>query len=739
MDFTIIEYALKPVRYVWRQVKKLYTSAVNKGFEEAFQLALADWSKHTPSSSDKLRLREASKKYLQNPTSYESLDADTQAFIDCFKKRLSEQAAAHNSLMMDRADKQAKIEEQNLREHGKTQESIQDLMSRMEELNMAPQYIRALLKELPLEQGLESTELALERMLSNGRIHSEGAKCLVAEFVRFLLEHTGKITEEVKRLRETEDSYLADTLDEIKRVLTGESEQSLTTVYEGFKTREQQNEVRVLKELIEAAQIQFSFGEARSFYERLIELSPTVEHHFKYALLLQSLNDFEKARRLYEEVLQALRELAKQNPEAYKPDVVATLNNLGVLLRDTKNLKQAKEYYEKALQISRELVKKNSEAYLPDLATSLNNLGVLLSDTNDLKQARDNYEETLQILRELAQQNPKVYLPSLATSLNNLGNLLRYTNDFKQARDYCEEALQIRRELMEKNPEAYKPDVAASLNNLGKLLIHTDDLEQAKEYYEEGLQIYRELMKKNPEAYLPDVAKTLNNLGVLLSDTNDLKQARDYCEEALQIRRKLAQQNPEAYKPDVAASLNALGNLLSNINNLKQAQDYYEKALQTSRELAKQNSEAYLPDVATSLNNLANLLTHTNDLKQLKQAKDYCEEALQIRRKLMEKNREVYEPDVAMTLQNLTILYLRLEKKGDAEKAYQEAHDIYQKLASRHPRAYEIAYTGILAIGFGLLGKPMEDLEKAKAILGKYPENPKAQKLLSAIEKLAKG
>ena len=598
MDFTIIEYALKPVRYIWRHLKKHYTSAVNEGFEEAFQLALTDWSKHTPSSSDKLRLRKASKKYLQNPTNYESFDADTQAFIDRFRERLSEQPAAHNSLMMDRADKQAKIEEQNLREHGKTQESIQDLMSRMEGLNMAPQYIRALLKELPLEQGVKPTELALEGMLSNGRIHSEGAKCLVAEFVRFLFEHTGKITEEVKRLRETGDSYLADTLDEIKRVLTGESEQSLTTVYEEFKTREQQNEVRVLKELIEAAQIQFSFGEARSFYERLIELFPTIEHHFEYAYLLQNLNDFEKARRHYEEVLQALRELAQQNPETY----------------------------------------------LPKVATSLNNLGVLLSDTNDLKKAQDYYEEALQIRRELAQQNPEAYLPKVATSLNNLGVLLHNTNDLKKAQDYYEEALQIHRELAQQNPEAYLPDVAASLNNLGVLLRDTNDLKKAQDYYEKALQIHRELAQQNPEAYLPKVAASLNNLGVLLHNTNDLKKAQDYQEEALQILRKLAQQNPRAY----------------------------------------------LPDVATSLN-------------------------------------------------NLTTLYLGLGKKEDAEKAYLEAHDIYQKLANRHPRAYEIDYARILAMGFNLLGKPKEVLEEAKAILGKYPEHPKARKLLSAIEKLAKG
>ena len=644
MDFTIIEYALKAVRYIWRHLKKHYTSSVNKGFEEAFQFALTDWSKHTPSSSDKLRLRKASKKYLQNSKSYKSFDADTQAFIDRFRERLSEQPAAHNFLMMDRADEQAKIGEQNLREHSKTQELMQSLMSRMEGLNMAPQYIRALLKALPLEQGLESTEQELERMLNNGSIHSEGAKCLVAEFVRFLFEHTGKITEEVKRLREAEDSYLADTLDEIKRVLTGESEQSLTTVYEEFKTREQQNEVRVLKELIEAAQIQFSFGEARSFYERLIELSPTIEHHFKYALLLQSLNDFEKARRHYEEVLQALQELAQQNPEAY----------------------------------------------LPEVAISLNNLGVLLSDTNDLKKAQDYYEEALQIRRELAKHNPEEYLPDVATSLNNLGVLLRYTNNLKQAQDYQEEALQIRRELTKQNPEVYLPDVAASLNNLGNLLRDTNDLKQAQDYYEEALQTHRELARKNPEAYLPDVAESLNNLGSLLSDTNDLKQAQDYYEKALQILRELTQQNPEAYLPDVAASLNNLGVLLCDTNDLKQAQDHYEEALQIRREFAKQNPEAYLPDVA-------------------------------------------------MTQQNLTIFYLRLEKKEDAEKAYQEAHDIYQELASLHHGTYEIAYARILVMGFDLLGKPIEDLEKAKAILGKYPEHPKARKLLSAIEKLAKG
>lgn len=598
MDLTILgEYALKPALNVGLRLKKLYTSEVDDGIIAAFEFALNDWSKHAPTTSDKVRLSKALEGYVQNATSYEALDPDTRAFIDYFKKRLSEQPAAHNDLMTLRADMQAKVQEQILLEQYKTQDLIQGLIAQMGRLNMTPKDIRALLKELPLEQGLERTESALEEMCSKGRISSVGVKQIVLEFVRFLFEHTGKISEEAKRLREAGDSYLAETLEEIKSVLTGESEQSLTAVYEKHQEQAKQNEIRVLKELIEAAQIQFSFGEARKFYERLIELAPTSEHHFNYAYLLQSLNDFEGAKSHYKEVLQELRELAEQNPEVYKPDVAMTLNNLGILFCDT--------------------------------------------------------------------------------------------NDFKQSRIYYEEALQLYQELSKQNPEAYKPDVAMTLNNLGEMFKGINDLKQAYTCYKEGLQLYQEFSEHNPEAYKPNVAKVLSNLGILLKDTEDLKQAQAYYEEALQIHRELSEQNPDACKSDLAIALNNLGNLLRISNDLEQAQGYLEEALQIRRELSEHNPEAYNPDMAT-------------------------------------------------TLQNLSLLYQQQEKKEDAEQAYQEAHDIYQELASRYPRVYGINYAKILVIGLAFLGKPKEDLEEAKEILGKYPEHPTAQKLLSRIEQLGK-
>ncbi len=636
---TFGEYALKVLLPLGLRLKKLYTSEVDSGITEAFDLALNDWSEHDPTTNDKLRLRNALEEYIQSATSYEDLDEDTRAFIDCFQRRLSEQPAAHNYVMMLRADKQEEQEVQNLQEHHKTQDLLQSIMSTLKEEDMSPEDLQALLKDLPLKEGLEQTESTLGEMLKKKRIPSERVKGLVLEFVRFLFEYTYRVDEEARHLREAGYNYLAETLEEIKRVLTGESKQSLTAVYEKYQEQAREGEIKVLKELIEGAQLQLSFGEACKFYKCLIELAPTVDHHFKYAHLLQSLNNFNEARSHYEVALQALRSLAEHDPETYTPAVAMTLNNLGNLLCDTNEFEQSQTYYEEALQIRRSLASRNPEAYTPDVAMTLNNLGILLCGTNEFEQSQTYFEEALQLYRSLSARNPEAYTPDVAMTLNNLGILLSGMNEFEQSQTYFEEALQIRRSLSARNPEAYTPAVAATLNNLGILLRRTHKFEQSQTYYEEALQLYRSLSARNPEAYTPDVAMTLNNLGTLLSDTHNFEQSQTYYEEALQICRSLAARNPEAYTPDVA-----------------------------------------------------------------------------------------------MTLYNLVFLYIKLEREKDAEGAYQEAYDIYQRLAHSHPIPYEIDYAEILVMGACLLDRQRKYLEEAKAILDRYPEHPRARKILSSIE-----
>ena len=550
-----LQVALRTAKQVAFNIKKLYTSEVDEGITAAFEFALNDWSKHTPTTSDKVRLSKALEEYIQSSISYEALDPDTRAFIDCFKKRLSEQPAAHNYLMTLRSDMQAISEEQNLLEHYKTQELVRGLIAQMKGFNMDPEDIQVLLKELPLKRGLEGTKLALEEMLVKRRIPSEEVKQLFLEFVRFHLEEIAKRGEEAKQLRGAGDSYLAENLEEINRVLTGESEQSLTAVHEKCQEQSKQNEIRLLKELIEAALIKFSFGEARKFYERLIELAPTIYHHFNYASLLYSLNDFEKARSHNEIVLQGLLELSKQNPEAYKSEVAMTLNNLGTLLCNIGELKQAQVCYEMVLQGLLELSKQNPEAYKSEVAMTLNNLGTLLCNIGELKQARVCYEMALQIYRELAGQNPEAYKPEVAMSLNNLGNLLCETKEYNQALACYKKVLLIRRELVEQDSVAYRSGVAITLNCMGNLFRSTNQLKQAQVYYEKALLIFRKLMEKIPEAYKPKVAMALNNLTLLYLELEDEEEAEEAYQEAYDIYQDLASHYPRAYGIDYAQLL----------------------------------------------------------------------------------------------------------------------------------------------------------------------------------------
>jgi CHAT domain-containing protein len=293
----------------------------------------------------------------------------------------------------------------------------------------------------------------------------------------------------------------------------------------------------------------------------------------------RELGQLEAARDSFQEALAAYRELARQRPEVYWPDVAMTLTNLGTVQHAVNDLEGARDSYREALAAYRELARQRPEAYRPDLALTLNNLGKVQRDLKDLEGARDSYEEALAAYRELARQRPEVYRPDVAQTLHGLGNVQADLNDLEGARDSLQEALAIRRELARQRPEVYRSNVATTLTNLGNVQADLNDLEGARDSYEEALAAYRELARQRPEVHRPDVATTLNNLGTVQSDLKDLEGARDSYREALAIRRELARQRPQVHRPDVAQTLNNLGLVQADLKDLEGARDSLQEAL----------------------------------------------------------------------------------------------------------------------------------------------------------------
>ncbi len=134
---------------------------------------------------------------------------------------------------------------------------------------------------------------------------------------------------------------------------------------------------------------------------------------------------FADAEAAYKEAAGIQRELAAQNPAAYRLDLARTLDNLGVLYDDTHRFADAEAAFKEAAGIERELAAQNPAAYLPDLAQTLNNLGVLYGDMHRFADAEATFKEAAGIRRELAAHNPAAYRPDLALTLNNLGALYR--------------------------------------------------------------------------------------------------------------------------------------------------------------------------------------------------------------------------------------------------------------------------------------------------------------------------
>jgi tetratricopeptide (TPR) repeat protein len=89
--------------------------------------------------------------------------------------------------------------------------------------------------------------------------------------------------------------------------------------------------------------------------------------------------------------------------------------------------------------------------------------------------------------------------------------------------------------------------------------------------------------------------------------------------------------------------------------------------------------------VATALSNLGLSL---EDVQQLTDARQMYEEALNIYRRLAKGYPQAYLPNLANTLTNLGSLLKGIEQFDDAGRMYEEALGIYKALAKSHPEAY---------------------------------------------------
>ncbi|WP_432187698.1 tetratricopeptide repeat protein [Streptomyces sp. Tue6028] len=403
------------------------------------------------------------------------------------------------------------------------------------------------------------------------------------------------------------------------------------------------------------------------------------------SIRLGKLGRREDALTTCEEAVTIRRRLAAARPDTVLPDLAGSLNNLSVRLGEVGRREDALTAIEEAVTIRRRLAAARPDAFLPGLAMSLNNLSNQLGEVGRHEDGLTTCEEATSSYRKLAAAQPDAFLPHLAASLNNLSIRLGKLGRREDGLTTCEEATSSYRKLAAAQPDAFLPDLAMSLNNLsnrlGKLGRHEDALTTC----EEATSSYRKLAAAQPDAFLPHLAGSLNNLSIQLGKLGRHEDALTTCEEAITIRRKLAAARPGAFLPDLAGSLNNLSNRLEEVGRHEDALTAIEEAITSHRRLAAARPDAFLPDLAMSLNNLSNRL---GKLGRHEDALTAIEEAVTIRLRLAAARPDAFLPDLASSLNNLSIQLGKLRRHEDALTTCEEAITIRRQLAAAQPDAF---------------------------------------------------
>jgi tetratricopeptide (TPR) repeat protein/nucleoside phosphorylase len=396
------------------------------------------------------------------------------------------------------------------------------------------------------------------------------------------------------------------------------------------------------------------------------------------------------------------RDLAKRNPEAFRPALAMNVNNLGNMLSELGRRDEALKAAEEAVKLYRELVQHDPDGFQLELAKSLNNLGAKLSELGRGVDAFKVTSESVSLYRDMAERNPNAFHPEFAMGLGNLGVMLKGMGRREEALDVTSAGVDLYRVLARNNPDTFRPNLATFLSNLAAMLIGVGRHEEALEAASEAVDIHRALAKRHPSAFRPDLAVSLNNLGTMLKGLRLFNRALEATRDAVDIHRDMAERNPDAFRPELASSLNSLGGVLSDLGRIEDALMATREAVGIQRELTERNPNAFRPNLASSLNNLGVILSESG---RREEALETTNEAVTLYRNLAEHNPGAFGPALASSLNNLGRALNGLGRREEALKALHEALDLHRALARCNPNAFGSGLaTSLFNCGHSLTG-----------------------------------
>jgi len=271
------------------------------------------------------------------------------------------------------------------------------------------------------------------------------------------------------------------------------------------------------------------FKDARNAYAKALDAYgvPTETNQFRYgagrATVLVNLGSLDahvgdslQAERDYEGAIELYRQLCKQN-RRFVSELPIPLNALGWLYLSNGNKVEGRKKLEEAADKSRQVAKENPEAYSPDLAMTVNDLALFYAqDPETATKADAVYKEAMNAARTLAQEQPVVYGWVFGKIAQNAGDFYTDSKRYKDANEAYLEALPILQKLAEDKKVDSLEDLGSILTSLavlwyeqGKQGPETSQMIQSLKYTNGALDVGRHLIPTDPVKYGDRIADGL--------------------------------------------------------------------------------------------------------------------------------------------------------------------------------------------------------------------------------------
>jgi tetratricopeptide (TPR) repeat protein len=137
------------------------------------------------------------------------------------------------------------------------------------------------------------------------------------------------------------------------------------------------------------------------------------------------------------------------------------VNNLATSLSAVGRRAEALAPAQEAVELYRALARQDPDAFQPDLAMSLNNLANRLSEVGHRTEALTPAQEAVELYRALARQNPDAFQPELATSLGMMGKTLERNERREEALACFAEGVRVLTPHFRVLPAAHGPLIAS--------------------------------------------------------------------------------------------------------------------------------------------------------------------------------------------------------------------------------------------------------------------------------------